>query len=596
LYAGRLFNLLAATADLYFAIRRTPIARWGFVALALTPMTLALAASLSPDALTNALSFLLIAQILACALGTERRVSNRSLALVTVYGAAIGLAKQAYFLLPLLYLIIPVAKVGGRRRYLMGFVLVLGATFAAVGSWAFVVRAIYSPADLEYGMNPEQQIRLMRSHPLEFLAAIARTATYAPMYAEEYIGWLGLIDLRLPIPVYIAEIALLIAVFIGSYHSAARLTVRQTIVAVGVVLLVVLTVLVVIHITWDAVGSESIYIRGRYFIPVGPIVGIILYHLGALVPSVVRRLAPTLPAAVTLVVPALLVMTLWSVHGRYFADSPQAAAIRLGMEAETLMHTAGQEGRARVLFERVLQLDPENTPAHLDLGAMLLQTRPAEAAEHFRFVLSRDPDNLAALNNLGLALANQGQYAEAIGLFRKALAIKPDEGSSRENLDKVLRAQEAVADAPRQIARALEGRARQVLLEERYPGTPKAGLYLKANRGRVVNAAGERLFPRGELFWRSPPPSGEEIRLFDAAGTALKEGERVPFYACGADHAGPSRIFVFPAPVGTKALNDEDVSWFYQLPLTELTPEEREREQDYRLRSGLRFPLATLPD
>jgi uncharacterized membrane protein len=596
LYAGRLFNLLATTAVMFLAIRRTPIAAWGFAALALTPMAQALAASLSPDALTNALSFVLIAHILSCAIGPEQSVSGRSLALMAIGSAAVGLAKQAYFLLPLLYFMIPVAKMRSWRRYVTGAAIVLGATFAALGSWAFVVRAIYSPADLSFGMNPEQQIALMRADPLEFLRTIARTAVYTPEYAQEYIGWLGLIDLRLPVPLYIAEIALLVGVFLASYDPAAQLTTRQALIAAGVTVLVTLTLVVIIHITWDAVGSESIFLRGRYFIPLGPLVGIVLYRIGALLRPVVRAVTPAVPVVVTLSVPLLLATTVLTVLARYFADSPRAASIRLSMEGETLMQTPGQQAGARVLFERALQLDPDNPLAHSCLGALLIRIRPTEAVEHLRAVLRQNPDDVPTLNNLGLTLASQGQFDEAMRIFRKAQALSPDEESIKKNIEEALKAQEAVADTPRRISLALEERVRSGLLEERYHGTPGAGLYLKRNRGRVVNASGEPLFQRAEMFWRCPPPSDEEIRLFDATGAVLEDRRRIPFYACAADHAGPSRIFVFPAPVGTQALNDEDVSWFYQVPLAELTPEEREREQDYRRRRGLRFPLATLPD
>jgi hypothetical protein len=43
-------------------------------------------------------------------------------------------------------------------------------------------------------------------------------------------------------------------------------------------------------------------------------------------------------------------------------------------------------------------------------------------------------------------------------------------------------------------------------------------------------------------------------------------------------------------------LADEEVSWFFQVPLTDLTPKEREREQAYRREKGLQFPLAELPE
>jgi uncharacterized membrane protein len=151
-YAGRLANLLAATAATYLAIRLAPIGKWAFACFALTPITLFLTASFSSDALTNAFAFLLIAQVLACAAGPTEQVSNRSLAGLALTGAAIALSKQAYFLLPLSYLMIPVRRLGGQQRYVGGLVLVMGATLLAVAGWGQVVRTIYSP--VAKGVNP----------------------------------------------------------------------------------------------------------------------------------------------------------------------------------------------------------------------------------------------------------------------------------------------------------------------------------------------------------------------------------------------------------------------------------------------------------
>jgi uncharacterized membrane protein/Tfp pilus assembly protein PilF len=592
-YAGRLANLLAALTVMFLAIRRTPIAPWGFAALALTPMTMAMAASLSPDAFTNAISFLLIAQMLNCAAGPEQLVSNRSLAMTAICGAALGLAKQAYFLIPLAYLIIPVAKMGNWRRYVIGFAVVVGATFTALGSWALVVRSIYSPADPDFGMDPAQQIQLMRSDPLEFLRTIVRTGVYARHYAEEYFGWLGLIDLRLPTWVYIAEIALLVAAFVG---STTRPTRRQALVAAAVAVLVSFTVLVVIHITWDAVGSDSIYIRGRYFIPAGPLVGLVVCRLGGLLPLAARKLSPAVPALVVVTVPIVLGTTLDSLYSRYFAETPQSVAFRLAAQGESLMQAAGGQERARALFERALKLDPDNSTAHSFLGLLLTRTRAGEATEHFRAVLRQNPNDVSALNNLGHLLASQGEFTEAIGLFQRALAIKPNEESIKRNLEEATRSQQAVAGALRQISSALENLVRPALLEERYAGTAKAGFYLKANRGRVADTSGDPFLAKAEFLWRCPPPDGADIRFLDGKGAELTDGTRVPFYACGAAHAGSSRVFVFPPPVGAVVLSDEDVSWFFQLPLTDLTPEEREREHSYRIEHGLHFPLTILPD
>jgi uncharacterized membrane protein/Tfp pilus assembly protein PilF len=595
LYAGRLLNLLAVTAMTFFAIRLTPVAKWGFVTLAITPMALALDASLSPDALTNSLAFMLIAQVLACTFGSDEPVSWRALVFLALTGVAIGLAKQAYFLLPLCYLLIPVRKLGGARRYWMGLALIQGMTFLAVAGWALVVRRIYSPADASFGMNPEEQIRGMAADPLGFARAIWETILHFQLYGEEYLGWLGLADLRLPVAVYFVEIALILLVFLGSFDETRPLTNRQALVAAGVAALVSLTVLVVIHITWDAVGAKSIGLQGRYFIPVGPLVGIAVARLAALAPRSAHGLTRAMPGVVVLAIPIVLVLTVVCLYDRYFYDSKRSAAARLTEEAEVLFQKDGERERARALFEEAVKLDPDNARAHLSLGVLLQRVRPREAADHLRIVLRLDPDDVAALNNLANILRDQGEFPEAIRLYRAALKLQPDEERLQENLNRALKSFSAVQDAMRNISRDLEALAKTSMLEERHKGTPLEGLYLKANRGRVLKADGKAPFPV-EFFWRCPPPNGSEIRLFNGKGEAIQAEGRVPFYACCGQAAGPNRVFVFPAPRGVEILADEEMSWFYQVPMADLTPEERDRERTYREKHGLHCPLVALPD
>ena len=300
-----------------------------------------------------------------------------------------------------------------------------------------------------------------------------------------------------------------------------------------------------------------------------------------------------MPVLVTICVPTILAGTVVRVVDRYFVDSPQAAARRLSFEGEALMRESGHEANARELFERALTIDPDNAAAHLNLGLLLANSRWREAAGHLRAALRLKPDDVAARNNLATILVKQGECAEAVRLLDEAIRLQPGDATLQENLDRALKRQEAMRGAPHQIAAALEARARDGMVEE---GAAGDGWYLKPNRGRILKTDGSRLFPRVEVLWRCPPPSGETIRLFGKDGGPATDGRRVPFYACSAEPVGPNRVFVFPPPLGVAVFADEDVSWYYQVPLADLGPAELEQERAYRLRHGLRFPLAALPE
>jgi Flp pilus assembly protein TadD len=51
-------------------------------------------------------------------------------------------------------------------------------------------------------------------------------------------------------------------------------------------------------------------------------------------------------------------------------------------------------------------------------------------------VLDIDPDNARAHNNMGIAVAKQGKFDEAVHHFSEALRIDPHHASARKNLQR----------------------------------------------------------------------------------------------------------------------------------------------------------------
>ncbi len=128
--------------------------------------------------------------------------------------------------------------------------------------------------------------------------------------------------------------------------------------------------------------------------------------------------------------------------------------------------TAGDDAAAAALFERAIEADPDFAMAHRKLGVMLwnLGVRPGDmvaattrayelrerlpdaerylaeadyedlvrgnrdaSMRAFENVLELDPQNEAALNNLGLLYGNRGRFEEAEELYERAVGVRPFE-------------------------------------------------------------------------------------------------------------------------------------------------------------------------
>jgi uncharacterized membrane protein len=591
-YAGRFGNLLAATALFFLAIRVAPIGKWAFAALALTPMALFETASLSSDALTNAFAFLLVGFLLRCACGPVERLGGKEVVILALLVMALALVKQGYLLMVLAYFLIPEASLGGRKRYWGVFTLLVGCELLAAGGWALIVRDVYSPV-VPGKIDPAAQVQDMIAHPGGFLLAVLRSSTVdVPGTLREYLGFLGILDTPLSDRLLLLQGLVLVLTALTAFGQPGTVTGRQTLVALTTALVTYLSILTVIHITWDAVGfTDSIDVQGRYFIPLGPLVAFGLGGVGQRLPAWMLRARAVVPTLTTIAVPCIMAAALHTLFERYYIDNPLAAAERHFDQAQRILKERGEMQQAQEEFEEVVRLNPQHSAAYYNLGNLLAASRPREAIAYYREAARLDPNNVHIHNNLANTLARQGLFEEASTHYKVALQLAPSEEAIRKNLQNTERLQDQLQRSLLRISSLIQACAEGDRIEKRYAGTTREAFYLKPNQGEVLTPAGTPPLPKTRYVWRVPPPSGEPIRAPLEKDTRLREPARKPFFACSMDPVGLRRVFVFPPPMKAILLSDEEVSWFFQVPMDQLGPDEQVREREYRRHQVLQFPL-----
>jgi uncharacterized membrane protein len=142
-YLGRTFAMVTAVALTALAIRVTPIFKWWLFVFAFLPMTTFLRSSLSADTTTISLALLLLALCLRYAFADKPRVDRRGTFALIAAAVGLALAKQSYFLLPLLFLLIPTHHFGSWRRYAFFCVLLFGGGLLLISLWTVVARGIF---------------------------------------------------------------------------------------------------------------------------------------------------------------------------------------------------------------------------------------------------------------------------------------------------------------------------------------------------------------------------------------------------------------------------------------------------------------------
>ena len=279
LYLGRLCNLLAWAALVFFAIRRLPFFKWVFFFLALSPMSIYEASSISHDPITNGTTYLLIATFLSYAFGAGERISNRQILGMLILGALASLAKAVYFPLVFLYFWIPVRKMGSRIRYFLVFVALFAFSAGTDLLWNMRTGAV-KKFSVSLPTPVHGEISFILGQPWEFLKLIGRTLqAYSAAYLESFIGKLGWLDTDLPTGMlFFYGISL---VLIARYDSVPgiRFSLWQKALSMLVFLSVCGLLFVIFFLTWTAFGASRIEgIQGRYLIPIAPLFLLIFYN------------------------------------------------------------------------------------------------------------------------------------------------------------------------------------------------------------------------------------------------------------------------------------------------------------------------------
>jgi len=137
--------------------------------------------------------------------------------------------------------------------------------------------------------------------------------------------------------------------------------------------------------------------------------------------------------------------------------------------------TAGRVPEAIEAFERVLSADPGNATAYQNIGLTYVQhDRPAEAVAAFQKAFAINERLPRAWNGLGVALERLGRHAEALDCWKRAVALDPQQFEAMLNLGVVALEQgetalgreslaRFVATAPAGLFAADIGRARKLL-------------------------------------------------------------------------------------------------------------------------------------
>lgn len=278
MYLGRILNLACWVILICLAIKITPILKWVFFLLALTPMSLYQGSSLSADCLTNAFGFLTIALFLRCAFGNDEIVRKSDLYLLFVLTVCLSLSKNVYLLMVLLYLLIPRKKIGPSKKYWGIFSFLLLANITAISGWMFCLRSLASLSS--FNVSPNEQFSFVVSHPVQVAFIMVKSLfIQIPWLFMQFIGRFGWMDA--PLPCWHGGLWGLLLIFVSLIETNGKVTVRfcHKILSFGILSITTAGIFFALYLCFTPVGADIVKgVQGRYFMPIAPLFFLLFYN------------------------------------------------------------------------------------------------------------------------------------------------------------------------------------------------------------------------------------------------------------------------------------------------------------------------------
>jgi uncharacterized membrane protein len=270
MYCGREANLIGFIVLTYAALAMMPDprCRLTLALIALLPMSLYQAGSLSADGVTIAMSFFVVTIVWRLTF-LEAPVSKFDLSAMFISTICLSLTKLSYSPISLLVLMIPPKRLGGFRRYAAIAATLLLSNCLAIVLWMSQFHGL-PKVDLNPAVDPPQQERYLLHHPGKIAPLlISTTTTYGKEIATGVIGTFGWNEIMMP-PILVAIYYALLLTSVGAngppcYWRGAILATSTAIFNIG-------AMLTAFFIQCRPVGETAIAgLQGRYFIPLLPL-------------------------------------------------------------------------------------------------------------------------------------------------------------------------------------------------------------------------------------------------------------------------------------------------------------------------------------
>lgn len=275
-YMGRLFNFIVYLILIYYSIKLLPFLKKYAVFVALIPIAMQEATSLSSDGLTMGISCFLVSYILYLKYTKLDKITKKEYLMLAISTIVCSLCKIVYFPLVLLIYIIPSDRFKSNKDKIIKLSIILLLCLIINGTWTLYATRYL--AEVKPGINSPEQFKYIMSDPFNYIKIIINTTKKEALeYIYEMMGG-RLSLLNVSTKTYYPKLSIIMMLFLIFTN---RLTKRKIsnldkYLSLIIVIAVIGLIFSSLYVQWTPLKNVIIEgVQGRYFIPILMLIPII---------------------------------------------------------------------------------------------------------------------------------------------------------------------------------------------------------------------------------------------------------------------------------------------------------------------------------
>jgi len=298
---ARAFGLIANLLIVFYAIRIIPVYKNVLMLLALMPMSLYQASSVSYDSLCNAATILMVAFIIKWLFQNEK-VIIRELVLFFLALFIQVFSKSGYYFVPLLILMVPSAKFNFSFPKLKLIAIIIAVAMLPTLTWQKYINSFHFPAgqpfQIDFMFGPWQNLAFhLQNIPGMITDLLGNVLMQGKNWIIGVIGRFGYSYTPLPEVLVFVYVLILLFVACIDHDLDNKLTLKQRGISLLVVLASIGLLLAGFYLVITPIGASVMFgVQGRYFIPLLPV---ILFLLFGTIPLNLKKYLPLFTVLIT---------------------------------------------------------------------------------------------------------------------------------------------------------------------------------------------------------------------------------------------------------------------------------------------------------